>query len=89
MKEKYGFWYFVGDYNFRKIYYPALEQLERYNITPQRENDLSTHIDELDLDEYDKIICMDEPEHRPMVEQNMNLKLYYHLDAPSRYPSWN
>ena len=64
----------VGEYTTRKIYYPALEQLERYNITPQRENDLSTHIDELDLDEYDKIICMDEPEHRPMVEQNMNLK---------------
>ena len=36
----------VGEYTTRKIYYPALEQLERYNITPQRENELSTHIDD-------------------------------------------
>ena len=64
----------VGEFTTRKIYYPALEQLKRYNIKPQRGNELSTHIDDLNLDEYDRIICMDEPEHRPMVEENTNLK---------------
>jgi len=64
----------VGEFTTRKIYYPALEQLKRYNIKPLRENELSTHIDDLNLDEYDRIICMDEPEHRPMVEENTNLK---------------
>ena len=64
----------VGEFTTRKIYYPALEQLKRYNIKPIRENELSTHIDDLNLDEYDRIICMDEPEHKPMVEENTNLK---------------
>tara|TARA_B100001250_G_scaffold65491_1_gene51943 strand:- start:257 stop:688 length:432 start_codon:yes stop_codon:yes gene_type:complete len=64
----------VGEFTTRKIYYPALEQLERFNIEPLRENEVSTHIDDLDLDEYDRIICMDKPEHKPMVDDNPNLK---------------
>ena len=34
----------VGDYSFRKIYYPALENLKAFNIVPTRPNDLSKHI---------------------------------------------
>ena len=64
----------VGQFTTRKIYYPALKQLERYNIKPLREDEISTHIDDLNLDEYERIICMDEPEHRPMVDENSNLK---------------
>ena len=31
------------------------------------------HINDLDLKDYHKIICMDEEEHRPMVEMNDQL----------------
>lgn len=63
----------VGDYVTRKIYRPALEQLKYYNIDPKRRDDLSVHINDLDLKDYHKIICMDEEEHRPMVEMNDQL----------------
>ena len=32
------------------------------------------HIDDVDLGEYGRIICMDEGEHKPMVLANPNLK---------------
>ena len=64
----------VGAYTTRKIYRPALEQLELLNIIPLRENELSMHVDDLYLSDYKKIICMDEEEHRPMVEVNQKLK---------------
>jgi len=64
----------VGAYTTRKIYRPALEQLELLNIKPIRKNELSVHVDDLYLSDYKKIICMDEEEHRPMVEVNQKLK---------------
>tara|TARA_B100000242_G_scaffold124146_1_gene87340 strand:+ start:451 stop:888 length:438 start_codon:yes stop_codon:yes gene_type:complete len=63
----------VGEYTTRKIYTPALQQLKYYNINPSRKDDLSIHINDLDLNVYDMIICMDEVEHRPMVEMNDQL----------------
>ena len=39
----------VGDYRFRKIYYPALENLKKYDIAPLRPDDLSKHIDLINL----------------------------------------
>ena len=63
----------VGDYVTRKIYRPALEQLKYFNIDPKRRDELSVHINDLDLKNYHKIICMDEEEHRPMVEMNDQL----------------
>ena len=63
----------VGDYVTRKIYRPALGQLKYYNIDPKRRDDLSVHINDLDLKDYHKIICMDEEEHRPMVQMNDHL----------------
>ena len=63
----------VGDYVTRKIYRPALQQLEYFKIDPRRKDDLSVHINDLDLKDYYKIICMDEEEHRPMVEMNDQL----------------
>ena len=63
----------VGDYVTRKIYRPALEQLKYFNIDPKRKNELSVHINDLDLKDYHKIICMDEEEHRPMVQMNDHL----------------
>ena len=63
----------VGEYTTRKIYTPALQQLKYYNINPSRKDDLSIHVNDLDLNVYDMIICMDEVEHRPMVEMNDQL----------------
>ena len=63
----------VGEYTTRKIYTPALQQLKYYKINPSRKDDLSIHINDLDLNVYDMIICMDEVEHRPMVEMNDQL----------------
>ena len=63
----------VGDYVTRKIYRPALEQLKYFNIDPKRRDELSVHINDLDLKDYHKIICMDEEEHRPMVQMNDHL----------------
>ena len=64
----------VGDYSFRTIYYPALDNLKKFNITPHRPSAHSMHIDDVDLSEYGRIICMDEGEHKPMVLANPNLK---------------
>ena len=66
----------VGDYRFRKIYYPALENLKKYDIAPLRPDDLSKHIDLINLENYDKLICMDEFEHKPMVRSNPKLLGY-------------
>ena len=66
----------VGDYVTRKIYKPALEQLEYLNIEPQRKDELSIHINDLDLKDFHKIICMDEEEHRPMVAMNNHLNKF-------------
>ena len=66
----------VGDYSFRKIYYPALENLKAFNIIPIRPNDLPKHIKDVDLENYDKIICMDEVEHKPMVTSDPKLSNY-------------
>ncbi len=63
----------VGEYTTRKIYRPALQQLDYFNIKPQRKDELSVHINDLDLKDYHKIICMDEEEHRPMVAMNNHL----------------
>ena len=63
----------VGEYVTRKIYSPALQQLHYYKIKPKRKDEFSVHIDELTLTNYDKIICLDEAEHRPMVNRNARL----------------
>ena len=77
----------VGEYTTRKIYTPALQQLKYYNINPYRKDDLSIHINDLDLNVYDMIICMDEVEHRPMVEMNdqlnkINIDYWNIVDEP-------
>ena len=77
----------VGDYSTRKIYRPALQQLACFNIEPQRKDELSVHINDLDLKDYHKIICMDEEEHRPMVEMNdqmlkVNVDYWNIVDEP-------
>ena len=64
----------VGDYSFRTIYYPALDNLKKFNITPLRPNADSTHIDDVELHEYSRIICMDEGEHKPMILANSKLQ---------------
>ena len=63
----------VGEYVTRKIYSPALQQLDYYKIKPKRKDEFSVHIDELTLTNYNKIICLDEEEHRPMVNRNSRL----------------
>ena len=77
----------VGEYTTRKIYTPALQQLRNCNINPSRKDDMSVHIDDLDLNVYDMIICMDEVEHRPMVEMNdrlnkVNIDYWNIVDEP-------
>jgi len=64
----------VGSYTTRKIYIPALNQLGLLNISPKRKDDLSVHINDLDLNNFNKIICMDRNEHLPMVSENKYLK---------------
>ena len=63
----------VGFYKSRTIYAPALEELKLLNIEPKRKNELSIHIDELDLESFDQIICMDRNEHLPMVRATKTL----------------
>ena len=60
----------VGHYKTRTIYAPAMEYLNRLNIIPRRKDELSIHVNDLDLKEFDKIICMDKNEHEPMVNAN-------------------
>ena len=70
----------VGYYKTRTIYAPALEQLELLNIIPGRKDELSIHINDLDLEQFDQVICMDKNEHQPMVRKNkslMNLNIEY------------
>ena len=63
----------VGHYKTRTIYGPALEQLKLLNIVPRRKDELSVHINDLDLKQFDQVICMDKNEHQPMVRKNQNL----------------
>ena len=63
----------VGEYHVKKIYRPALEQLTKFNIKPKRPNELSVHINEVQLSKYDQLICMDEADHKPMVLSNSKL----------------
>ena len=60
----------VGAYKTRKIYKPALDQLELLKLHPMRENELSIHVNNIVLSDYVKIICLDEKEHRPMIQNN-------------------
>ena len=60
----------VGRYKQRKIYWPAMNELERLKIEPLRSNEDSVHINDIDVSIYDQIICMDEEEHKPMVRSN-------------------
>ena len=64
----------VGVYRTRKIYRKALEQLDHLDIKPIRKNELSVHVDDLSLSDFNVIICMDEKEHKPMVKVNQKLK---------------
>jgi len=64
----------VGSYKTRKIYKPASDELDRLNIDPIRAEEFSIHVDDIDLKNYNMIICMDEKEHKPMVESNSNVK---------------
>ena len=60
----------VGEYKTRKVYAPALQYLEKLKIKPSRADDLSIHVDDLDLDKFNIIICLDRDEHKPMIEAN-------------------
>ena len=60
----------VGSYTTRKIYSPALKQLKSFNIVPKRKDELSIHIEKIDLKKFNKIICMDQSEHKPMISEN-------------------
>ena len=66
----------VGNYMTRKMYKPALKQLEILNIEPKRAHENSIHVDNINLDDYKKIVCMDKKEHMPMVKLNKNLNKY-------------
>ena len=63
----------VGAYISRTIYPPAIEYLNIYGIEPQRKNEFSIHINKLNLNDYQKIVCLDEIEHKPMVVDNKKL----------------
>ena len=60
----------VGRYKQRKLYWPAMKELERLKIEPLRSNEDSVHINDIDVSIYYQIICMDEEEHKPMVRSN-------------------
>ena len=66
----------VGNYMTRKMYKPALKQLEILNIEPKRANEDSIHVDNINLDDYNRIVCMDKKEHMPMVKLNKSLNKY-------------
>jgi len=66
----------VGNYMTRKMYKPALKQLKILNIEPKRAHENSIHVDNINLDNYKKIVCMDKKEHMPMVKSNKNLNKY-------------
>lgn len=77
----------VGEYHIRKIYRPAMDQLKYLNINPKRPDELSVHINDINLQGYDRFICMDENEHRPMVEsssllQNIDFEYWNIIDEP-------
>ena len=77
----------VGHYKTRTIYAPAMEYLNRLKIIPRRKDELSIHINYINLDEYDKIICMDKNEHEPMVNANkrldgLNIEYWDIIDEP-------
>ena len=63
----------VGHFKTRTIYAPALKRLKFLNITPKRKDELSIHINDLDLKQFDQVICMDRIEHQPMVKKNKNI----------------
>ena len=63
----------VGHYKTRTIYSPALEKLKLLNIIHKRKDELSIHINDLDLKQFDQVICLDKSEHQPMVRKNKNL----------------
>ena len=67
----------VGNYVTRKIYSPALEQLKLLNIVPKRRDELSIHIDNMDLKIFNRIICLDRGEHQPMVSANPKLHNFH------------
>ena len=77
----------VGAYITRTIYKPALDELIQLRIKPLRKNDFSVHINELELSKYNRIICLDELEHKPMVQSNhklrdMNIEYWNIVDEP-------
>ena len=78
----------VGAYKTRKIYKPALDKLELLKIHPMRENELSIHVNNIVLSDYVKIICLDEKEHRPMIQNNnllkdINIEYWNIVDEPA------
>ena len=66
----------VGKYRQRKMYKPALIELKRLEIIPSRSDEDSIHINDIDINIYDQIICMDGQEHKPMVDSNQFLSSY-------------
>ena len=77
----------VGQYKTRKIYAPVMEYLNTLDIIPRRKDELSIHVNDLDLKEFDKIICMDKNEHEPMVSANtkldgLNIEYWDIVDEP-------
>ena len=77
----------VGHYKTRTIYAPAMEYLNLLNIIPRRKDELSIHVNDLDLKKFDKIICMDKNEHEPMASANkkldgLNIEYWDIVDEP-------
>ena len=77
----------------RKIYWPAMNELERLKIIPLRSIEDSVHINDIDVSIYNQIICMDEEEHKPMVRSNELLSgftfQYWNIVDMPKVPSDN
>tara|TARA_Y100000817_G_C16856198_1_gene544088 strand:- start:1752 stop:2186 length:435 start_codon:yes stop_codon:yes gene_type:complete len=64
----------VGQYVIMKMAAKTIKHLDLIGIKPVRSNERSIHVDDLNLEDYQRIICMDKIEHYPMVQSNCHLK---------------
>ena len=61
-------------YVIMKMSAKTIKHLDLIGIKPVRSNERSIHVDDLNLEDYQRIICMDKIEHYPMVQSNCHLK---------------
>ena len=64
----------VGEYLTMKMAAKTIKHLQLIGIKPVRSNERCIHVDDLNLENYQRIICMDEKEHYPMVQSNFHLQ---------------